>query len=77
MQGGNLVKAINNGKRNLTASKAGRKAIKILAPSPFTVKKQVEKSTRTPKSLFSIRTENLFTEEKGNQDTRLSCVICL
>lgn len=77
MQGGNLVKGYKQWEKEFDRHvKPGEKAIKILAPSPFTVKKQVEKSTRTPKSLFSIRTENLLPK-KRNQDTRFSCSICL
>ncbi len=57
MQGGNLVKGYKQWEKEFDRHvKPGEKAIKIIAPAPFTVKKQVEKSTRTRKSLFSIRT---------------------
>ena len=44
MQGGNLVKGYKQWEKEFDRHvKPGEKAIKILAPSPFTVKKQVEK----------------------------------
>lgn len=68
MQGGNLVKGYKQWEKEFDRHvKPGEKAIKILAPSPFTVKKQVEKSIRTPKSLFSIRTENLLPKKKKSR----------
>ncbi len=68
MQGGNLVKGYKQWEKEFDRHvKPGEKAIKILAPSPFTVKKQVEKSTRTPKSLFSIRTGNLLPRKRKSR----------
>ena len=60
-------------KRNLTAIKPGEKAIKILAPSPSTVKKQVEKiDPDTQKPVFD-KDGKPVTEEKK----LLRCVDCL
>lgn len=68
MQGGNLVKGYKQWEKEFDRHvKPGEKAIKILAPSPFTVKKQVEKSTQTPKSLFSIRTGNLLPRKRKSR----------
>ena len=68
MQGGNLVKGYKQWEKEFDRHvKPGEKAIKILAPSPFTVKKQVEKSTRTPKSLFSIKTGSLLPRKRKSR----------
>ena len=73
----NLVKGYKQWEKEFDRHvKPGEKAIKILAPSPFTVKKQVEKiDPDTQKPVFD-RDGKPVTEER-NQDTRLSCSICL
>ena len=54
MQGGNLVKGYKQWEKEFDRHvKPGEKAIKILAPSPFTVKKQVGKNRPGhPKACF-------------------------
>ena len=65
MQGGNLVKGYKQWEKEFDRHvKPGEKAIKILAPSPFTVKKQVEKiDPDTQKPVFD-RDGKPVTEEK-------------
>ena len=65
MQGGNLVKGYKQWEREFDRHvKPGEKAIKILAPSPFTVKKQVEKiDPDTQKPVFD-KDGKPVTEEK-------------
>ena len=65
MQGGNLVKGYKQWEKEFDRHvKPGEKAIKILAPSPFTVKKQVEKiDPDTQKPVFD-RDGKPDTEEK-------------
>ena len=65
MQGGNLVKGYKQWEKEFDRHvKPGEKAIKILAPSPFTVKKQVEKiDPNTQKPVFD-KDGKPVTEEK-------------
>ena len=65
MQGGNLVKGYKQWEKEFDRHvKPGEKAIKILAPSPFTVKKQVEKiDPDTQKPVFD-KDGKPVTEEK-------------
>ena len=65
MQGGNLVKGYKQWEKEFDRHvKQGEKAIKILAPSPFTVKKQVEKiDPDTQKPVFD-KDGKPVTEEK-------------
>ena len=65
MQGGNLVKGYKQWEKEFDRHvKPGEKAIKILAPSPFTVKKQVEKiDPDTQKPVFDKEGKPV-TEEK-------------
>ena len=65
MQGGNLVKGYKQWEKEFDRHvKPGEKAIKILAPSPFTVKKQVEKiDPDTQKPVF-YKDGKPVTEEK-------------
>ena len=65
MQGGNLVKGYKQWEKEFDRHvKPGEKAIKILAPSPFTVKKQVEKiDPDTQKPIFD-KDGKPVTEEK-------------
>ena len=65
MQGGNLVKGNKQWEKEFDRHvKPGEKAIKILAPSPFTVKKQVEKiDPDTQKPVF-YKDGKPVTEEK-------------
>ena len=65
MQGGNLVKGYKQWEKEFDRHvKPGEKAIKILAPSPFTVKKQVEKiDPDTQKPVFG-KDGKPVTEEK-------------
>ena len=68
MQGGNLVKGYKQWEKEFDRHvKPGEKAIKILAPSPFTVKKQVEKiDPDTQKPVFD-KDGKPVTEEKEIQ----------
>ena len=68
MQGGNLVKGYKQWEKEFDRHvKPGEKAIKILAPSPFTVKKQVEKiDPDTQKPVFD-KNGKAVTEEKEIQ----------
>ena len=68
MQGGNLVKGYKQWEKEFDRHvKPGEKAIKILAPSPFTVKKQVEKiDPDTQKPVFD-KDGKAVTEEKEIQ----------
>ena len=68
MQGGNLVKGYKQWEKEFDRHvKQGEKAIKILAPSPFTVKKQVEKiDPDTQKPVFD-KNGKAVTEEKEIQ----------
>ena len=65
MQGGNLVKGYKQWEKEFDRHvKPGEKAIKILAPSPFAVKKQVEKiDPNTQKPVFD-KDGKPVTEEK-------------
>ena len=65
MQGGSLVKGYKQWEKEFDRHvKPGEKAIKILAPSPFTVKKQVEKiDPNTQKPVFD-KDGKPVTEEK-------------
>ena len=65
MQGGNLVKGYKQWEKEFDRHvKPGERAIKILAPSPFTVKKQVEKiDPDTQKPVFD-KDGKPVTEEK-------------
>ena len=65
MQGGNLVKGYKQWEKEFDRHvKPGEKAIKILAPSPFTIKKQVEKiDPDTQKPVFD-KDGKPVTEEK-------------
>ena len=65
LQGGNLVKGYKQWEKEFDRHvKPGEKAIKILAPSPFTVKKQVEKiDPDTQKPVFD-KDGKPVTEEK-------------
>ena len=65
MQGGNLVKGYKQWEKEFERHvKPGEKAIKILAPSPFTVKKQMEKiDPDTQKPVFD-KDGKPVTEEK-------------
>ena len=65
MQGGNLVKGYKQWEKEFDRHvKPGEKAIKTLAPSPFTVKKQVEKiDPNTQKPVFD-KDGKPVTEEK-------------
>ena len=65
MQGGNLVKGYKQGEKEFDRHvKPGEKAIKILAPSPFTVKKQVEKIDPDTKKPVFDKDGKPVTEEK-------------
>ena len=68
MQGGNLVKGYKQWEKEFDRHvKPGEKAIKILAPAPFTVKKQVEKiDPDTQKPVFD-KNGKAVTEEKEIQ----------
>ena len=68
MQGGSLVKGYKQWEKEFDRHvKPGEKAIKILAPSPFTVKKQVEKiDPDTQKPVFD-KDGKPVTEEKEIQ----------
>ena len=68
MQGGSLVKGYKQWEKEFDRHvKPGEKAIKILAPSPFTVKKQVEKiDPDTQKPVFD-KDGKAVTEEKEIQ----------
>ena len=65
MQGGNLVKGYKQWEKEFDRHvKPGEKAIKILAPSPFTVKKQVEKIDPDTKKPVFDKDGKPVTEEK-------------
>ena len=68
MQGGNLVKGYKQWEKEFDRHvKPGEKAIKIIAPAPFTVKKQVEKiDPDTQKPVFD-KNGKAVTEEKEIQ----------
>ena len=68
MQGGNLVKGYKQWEKEFDRHvKPGEKAIKIIAPAPFTVKKQVEKiDPDTQKPVFD-KDGKAVTEEKEIQ----------
>ena len=76
MQGGNLVKGYKQWEKEFDRHvKPGEKAIKILAPSPFTVKKQVEKIDPDTQKPVTDKDGKPVTEEKEIKHTRFSCSI--
>ena len=65
MQGGNLVKGYKQWEKEFDRHvKPGEKAIKIIAPAPFTVKKQVEKIDPDTKKPVFDKDGKPVTEEK-------------
>ena len=68
MQGGSLVKGYKQWEKEFDRHvKPGEKAIKIIAPAPFTVKKQVEKIDPDTQKPVSIRTGNLLPKKKKSR----------
>ena len=76
MQGGNLVKGYKQWEKEFDRHVSPEKKLSRYLRRPrLPLRNKWKKSTRTPKSLFSIRTGNLLPR-KRKSNPRLSCGIC-